>query len=71
MISGAESVKAMKPRVAPATSGASEPVAVLAVGSFLVLPQAASHMAPAAEPAAVIRNLRRDRLDMGAKRLGE
>jgi hypothetical protein len=26
-------------------------------------------MAPAAEPAAVIRNLRRDRLDMGAKRL--
>jgi hypothetical protein len=37
----------------------------------LLLPQAASHMAPAAELAAVIRNLRRDRLDMGAKRLGE
>jgi hypothetical protein len=35
----------------------------------LLLPQAASHMAPAAEPAAVIRNLRRDRFDMGAKRL--
>ena len=46
-------------------------VAVLAVGAFLLLPQAASHIAPAAEPAAVIRNLRRDRLDMGAKRLGE
>ena len=63
MISGALSVRAMKPRVAPFTSGASGPVALLLVEGLL-LPQAASQMAPAAEPAAVIRNLRRDRFDM-------
>jgi hypothetical protein len=37
----------------------------------LLLPQAASHRAPAAEPAVVIRNLRRDRFDMDAKQLDE
>jgi hypothetical protein len=46
-------------------------VALLVAGGFLLVPQAASHTAPAAEPAAVIRNLRRDRFDMGAKRLEE
>ena len=63
MISGEASVRAMKPRVAPFTSGASGPVAVLLVEGLLP-PQAASHIAPAADPAAVIRNLRRDRFDM-------
>jgi len=61
MISGAESVRAMKPRVAPLTS-----LLMLPVGEdsgFVVTfwpPQAARKAVPAAVPAAVIRNLRRE-----------
>ncbi|KMM16823.1 hypothetical protein SYNGFB01_08515, partial [Synechococcus sp. GFB01] len=69
MISGAESVRAMKPRVAPFTSGARRRrwgLGRLELSVWVLLPpQAASHTAPAAEPAAVSRNLRRERFDMG------
>jgi hypothetical protein len=62
MIKGAESVRAMKPSVAHLTS-----LLVLPVGeaSDLVVvfwpPQAARKAVPAAVPAAVIRNLRREK----------
>jgi hypothetical protein len=61
MIKGAESVSAMKPNVAPLTSLLMLPVA--AASDFVIgfwPPQAAKKAVPAAVPAAVIRNLRRE-----------